>query len=125
MMANPPMTFETGGRLANSRFHELAPEENYTVVIEHIRRLPVHVRPPACWLGLDVRGSEGQRSARAQQLLMIACPPRRNCPGRTRFLNGLRCRYSRGRERKHQPDALGATRLGLAPYSRCFDWRHQ
>src|SRR5215467_11988183 len=71
--ANPPSTIETGGhRYENPSFGELAPEQNYPIVAEYVRRLPRIARPLAYRLGLDVRGSESERRAHAQQLLMIA-----------------------------------------------------
>jgi deazaflavin-dependent oxidoreductase (nitroreductase family) len=81
IMANPPIAVETGGRrFANPRFSELAPEENYPVVVDYIRRLPSVARPLAYWLGLDVRGSEGERRAHSHQLLMVAFRPGGTAP---------------------------------------------
>ena len=50
--ANPPIAFETGGRLyGNPRFRELADEENYPIVSDYVRRLPRIARPLAYRLG--------------------------------------------------------------------------
>jgi deazaflavin-dependent oxidoreductase (nitroreductase family) len=76
IIANPPIAFETGGqRYEHICFRELAPDENYAVVAEYVRRLPRIAQPLAYWLGLDVRGSERARRAHSQQLLMVAFRP--------------------------------------------------
>ena len=50
---------ETGGhRYENTIFRVLAPEENYAIVGNYMRRLPAMARPLAYRLGLDVRGPE-------------------------------------------------------------------
>jgi Luciferase-like monooxygenase len=116
---------ETGGRrFVNPRFRELAPEENDLVVMDYIRRLPRAARPLARWLGLDVRGSESERRAHSRQLLMVAFRP--GGAAQDRFASAMSYRAATAEcEREHQPDAHGTTQLGLAPYSRCFVWRHQ
>ncbi len=74
--AHPPIAIETGGRrYENPDFRELAPEENYVIVADYVRRLPWMARPLTYWLGLDVRGTEAQRRAHSQHLLMVAFRP--------------------------------------------------
>jgi deazaflavin-dependent oxidoreductase (nitroreductase family) len=76
IIADPPTAVETGGRrYENPRFRELPPEENYPIVAEYVRRLPRIARPLAYRLGLDVRGSENQRRAHSEQLLLIGFGP--------------------------------------------------
>jgi deazaflavin-dependent oxidoreductase (nitroreductase family) len=76
IIANPRIALETGGRrYEDACFRELAPGENYAIVEEYVRRLPRIARPLAYWLGLDVRGSERERRAHSQQLLMVAFQP--------------------------------------------------
>jgi deazaflavin-dependent oxidoreductase (nitroreductase family) len=76
IVANPPVKFETGGqRYEHPCFRELAPEDNYPIVADYVNRLPPGARPLAYRLGLDVRGSESERRAQAQRLLMVAFRP--------------------------------------------------
>jgi deazaflavin-dependent oxidoreductase (nitroreductase family) len=76
IIANPPIAIGIGGRrYKNPGFRELAPEENYPIVAEYVRRLPRIARPLAYRLGLDVRGTEAERRAHSQQLLMVAFRP--------------------------------------------------
>jgi deazaflavin-dependent oxidoreductase (nitroreductase family) len=73
IIAHPPIAVETGGcRYPNPQFRELAPEENYPIVAEYVRRLPPIARPLAYRLGLDVRGTEEERRDHSQHLLMVA-----------------------------------------------------
>lgn len=76
IMTTPPIAVETGGyRYKDSSFRVLAPEENYPIVANYVGRLPLFARPLAYRLGLDVRGSEDQRRAHSQGLLMVAFRP--------------------------------------------------
>jgi deazaflavin-dependent oxidoreductase (nitroreductase family) len=73
IMAYGPIAVETGGkRYENPSFHVLAPEDNYPIVANYVRRLPAMARPLAYRLGLDVRGPEEVRRAHSQGLLMVA-----------------------------------------------------
>jgi deazaflavin-dependent oxidoreductase (nitroreductase family) len=76
IIANSRIAFETGGqRYEDACFRELAPDENSAIIEEYVRRLPRIARPLAYWLGLDVRGTEQERRAHNQQLLMVAFRP--------------------------------------------------
>jgi deazaflavin-dependent oxidoreductase (nitroreductase family) len=83
--ANPPVAVETGGqRYENPSFRVLAPEENYPIVADYVRRLPSIARPLAYRLGVDVRGPEEQRRAHSERLLMVAFRPGANATTATR-----------------------------------------
>jgi deazaflavin-dependent oxidoreductase (nitroreductase family) len=74
--ASPPIAMETGGvRSENPSFRVLAPQENYSILADYVRRLPAIARPLVYRLGLDVRGTEEERRAHSQDLLMVAFGP--------------------------------------------------
>ena len=76
IIANRPIAMETGAcRYEMPDFRVLAPEENYPIVADYMRRLPAIARPLAYRLGLDVRGPEDERRAHSQRLLMVAFRP--------------------------------------------------
>ena len=76
-MANAPVAIETGGdRYDAPNVRVLAPEANFPIIDQYVRRLPAIARPLAYRLGLDVRGSEAERRAHSGRLLLVAFRPR-------------------------------------------------
>lgn len=74
--ARPPVAIESGGRrYENPSFRVLPPDENYPIVADYVRRLPPVARPLAYRLGIDVPGSEAERRAHSERLLMVAFRP--------------------------------------------------
>jgi deazaflavin-dependent oxidoreductase (nitroreductase family) len=76
--ASPPIEVQTARERYQPTCRELAPEENYPIVADYVRRMPPVARPLAYRLGLDVPGPEEERRAHAARLLLIGFRPRSN-----------------------------------------------
>jgi deazaflavin-dependent oxidoreductase (nitroreductase family) len=74
--ASPPIAVESGGERFAPVVRELAPEENFPIVANYVRRLPRLARPLVSRLGFDIKGTEEERRAHAARLLLVAFRPR-------------------------------------------------
>ena len=76
IIASRPIAMETGGhRYENPSFRVLAPEENYPIVADYMRRLPAMRARWRTGSGSTCAAPKSERRAHSQRLLMVAFRP--------------------------------------------------